>query len=356
MNSAYQPTFLGKMIAIAIGMLLTLAIAEVAARLAFPNWREFYSGWFMTATQVSGYGQVVIGTPGFNGHFAQNNGDFRVRIRVNDFGLRNDEPVSAAHHRIWTIGDSMTFGWGVDRDDAFVAVAGRESGMPVYNVAAPGASVCGYQALSARMPDSIRPLAVVVGLVIENDLDNYDCAKAATVMPEPERIDHSIRTLKYYLTGQSALYNSLAVGLKRVAMVERLLEKAGLIAPLSSDRAIPGPEERSMLAESTVAELIRLRDMFPHIPFSVLIIPARHEIKDDDPTFRDLRERVEDRLSHSGISYLDPIEDLKRAGFRTVHFDHDGHWNEAGHKIAGELVARWIKDLRLGGSTSAAEP
>ncbi|MCH8898312.1 MAG: 2-oxo acid dehydrogenase subunit E2, partial [Chloroflexi bacterium] len=63
-------------------------LAEVLLRFAMPDWRDFYSGRFMRKIVVSGHGVVSTGRPRFDGIFAQNNGDFRVRITVNDLAVK----------------------------------------------------------------------------------------------------------------------------------------------------------------------------------------------------------------------------------------------------------------------------
>ena len=174
-----RPTLKGRLIAVLVGIVLAGVFAEGALRVAMPHWREFYSGWFIGKAVVPGHGVVNIGKPGFDGYFAQNNGDFRVRITVNDFGLRDPNPVEAAAGRIWIIGDSMSFGWGVEHDRMYSSVIGGALNAPAYNVASPGTDVCGYQALLARMPENAKPRAVIVGLVLENDVHAYDCRAAA---------------------------------------------------------------------------------------------------------------------------------------------------------------------------------
>ena len=73
------------------------------------------------------------------------------------------------------IGDSMTFGWGVEHAEMYSRVLENLLGRPVYNLASPGTDICGYQSMVARMPQSAKPRAVVVGLILENDVREYDC-------------------------------------------------------------------------------------------------------------------------------------------------------------------------------------
>lgn len=346
---------LGALTAIFAGFLLMVILAEGILRIIYPRWREFYSGHYMTLTRVPNHINLVIGRAGFSGYFAQNNGDFRVRIEINKDGLRNPEPAEAANGRIWVIGDSMAFGWGVEREEMFSSVTQRLSGQPTYNVASPGANVCGYQALAARMPKSIMPRAVVVGLVIENDLADYDC-RASVAADQKVPIDEDVAPSlwqfvlpKTYLTKNSALYNFFVVSLKRVAAVDSFLKMIGLVAPEHIYHVNFDTAARERIIEKTAYALSQLRDMFPKdIPFAVLIIPARFEIRHGDVQFREIREAMVASLSKAGIQSIEVLDELRAAGFAAVHFRHDGHWSARGHEIAGAAVANWIRKAAHG--------
>jgi hypothetical protein len=344
-----RPTAKGIVIALVLGCVLTLLAAEGVLRIVIPHWRDFYSGWFMRVIDVPGHGRVTTGRPGFDGYFAQNNGDFRVRIRVNDFGLRNPEPVDKAAGRIWFVGDSMTFGWGVEQDEIYSAVAGRALGVAVYNVASPGANVCGYQALVARMPAATRPRAVVVGLILENDVAQYDCkatVERSTTAKERRGADKTFNAIafKRFLTRNTALYNFFAVALKRVGFLRDALVSVGLIEKGHAYKRRLSDSEFESATEGTAAELDTLRNMLPPAtPFAVLIAPTRFEIRDGDPFSRTLRQTMAGALARRGIPAIDPTDAFKAAGFGPSHFAHDGHWSSLGHEIAGRAAAEWLQ-------------
>lgn len=346
------PTVKGRLIALAMGLMLLAVASEIVVRLAMPHWREFFSGWFMHAVQVPDHGTVIAGRPSFDGYFAQNNGDFRVRIRINDFGLRNPEPVDRADGRIWVVGDSMAFGWGVEQDEMYSSVIGKTLGVPTYNVASPGTDVCGYQALIARMPKEAQPKAVVVGLILENDIRVYDCRKEAALMTKSAdgATPGSDAGLRRFLIKHTALYNFHAVSLKRVAFVRDTLTALGLIAEGHAYRRSLGEAETAGAVERTAAELAVLKAMLPEgIPMAVLIAPARFEIRDGDAYFRGLRQSMAAALTKRGIAMVDPFEDFKRTGFGPTHFAHDGHWSPLGHQLAANAAATWLKRQGVGG-------
>lgn len=349
------PSLAGALAAAVIGLVLLAGVSELALRLLMPHWREFYSGWFMTSIAVPGQPDVTVGIKGFDGYFAQNNGDFRSHIHINDFNLRDDEPVEAADGRLWVIGDSMSFGWGVESDEMYSSRLAGLLKVPTYNVAGPGSNVCGWQALYARMPESVRPRLVVVGLTVENRIGLFDCkaeAQAAaltasqkTAAPVTVSGDPLSRPMvKRWLTEHSALYNFFAVSLKRIDLVERTLIRLGVVESADS-LSMHGHkvEQAAAMVRSTADQLAALRAMIPaEIPMVVAVFPARPELQDGNAYYRDLRTGIEQALAERSIPAIDMLEPFAQVGFRPTHFAHDGHWTAEGHRVAAETIAAWL--------------
>lgn len=338
-------TWKGRLIALLIGAVFLIGASEIVVRIVYPAWSEFFAGRFLTVEHVPGYGDVAVGRKGFDGYFSQNNGDFRVHIQINESGLRDDEPVAAADDRVWIVGDSMAFGWGVEQNEMYSSVIAERLGRPTYNVASPGTNVCGYQALKGRMPDDIKPQAVIIGLILENDLAEYDCSAYAAKKKAPESGGLHITKIKSMLTEHLALYNFFAVALKRVDVIREALIWVGVIKRAQAYRNILDGQDIEKVTKSTAGELKKLQGMFdPDVPFAVLITPARFEIANDDPAFTKIRISMRAALDAEGIPYIDPIAAFKQAGFADTHFVHDGHWSANGHRIAAEAVTTWLRD------------
>ena len=264
-----SPTLYGKFFAVVIGLVLLVFAAEGVLRLVMPNWQEFYNGRFMRIVQVPNYGSVAIGLPGFDDYFSQNNGDFRVHLQINDFGYRNPEQIEKAEGRVWFVGDSMAFGWGVKQSKMYSTVAGDLINTPTFNVASPGTNVCGYQALVARTLERASPSALIVGLILENDLNNYNCQADADKnvfkgsKPKPVFNLKNISSLKVLLLKKSALYNFFAISLKRVAFINKGLIKIGLVAESHSYKPVKTMVGLDQALNRTAIELDNLRAQIP---------------------------------------------------------------------------------------------
>jgi len=350
-NDTPTPSLKGRLIALFLGLVLLLGLSEIVLRVAMPNWRDFYSGWFMTAEYVPGYTRVATGIAGFDGYFAQNNGDFRVRIGINKFGLRNKDPIDNADGRIWVVGDSMTFGWGVEENQRYSELLGKNLGQPTYNIASPGTDVCGYQSLLARMPKTVKPKAVVMGLILENDITDYDCKALSKRHTQQFNDGYTQQTgasglleFKRFLTANTAIYNFIAVSLKRVDVVRTVLTSLKIIKPtLTYKNPLQGKKfDRSVNA--TVREILVFNSMLPTgTPFTVLIAPGRFELKNGDTLYKKLRLGVMSRLEQAGITAIDPFRDFNQAGYAPTHFAHDGHWTPLGHEIAANSLVPVLK-------------
>ncbi len=105
--------------------------------------------------------------------------DFDVSVVTNQQGLREPEVVaerSGDEYRIVVIGDSMTFGWGVEYEDAYPYVLqeklrtrlGRQD-VRVINMGRPGADLSAYLTFAGQYANRLNPRIVVVGFLIGND-------------------------------------------------------------------------------------------------------------------------------------------------------------------------------------------
>ncbi len=326
---------------------LSVGTMEIATRLLWPDWRNFNAGRFMQVVDVPGFGTTVIGQPGFDGMFSNNNGDFRTHIKINDFGHRESVPVDAADGRVWVVGDSFSFGWGVEVTDAFAWQVGEQTGFKTYNIANPGTNVCGYQAAIARMPASVKPKALIVGLTMENDLSNHSCAtqreqsaKAAELNNHSEPV-HSFFCVKAWLRNHTALYNFTVLNLKKSELAREVFVATGIMADINQDISSnnQGPALDALLQTADSIQYI-ITLLPPDVPIIVLIIPPRLElIGPDADTLHERRVTIQRLLNERGIPTADPFQALADAGFDKVHFANDGHWSAAGHMIAAEALA-----------------
>ena len=351
-NTNFLGRVFGRLATLALGVGIALAGVELATRIVMPHWLEYASERFMTTATADGQ-MVSIARPGFDGMFAQNNGDFRIHLQIDANGLRNDPGANPAG-ALWAIGDSFTFGWGVERDQTYARAAAQALALPDYLVASPGTDICGYQALVKRILTDAKPRAAIIGLTLENDITDYEasCAPAAVQAADqapPEniatRLKHRVIGIKQWLTPNSAFYNLMAVAAKRSPALQSVLTRVGIIAPTLSQQWHTARHNDATL-DSTVRQLANLRALLPpDIPVVVLLIPTRFDLEEPDSPWAEDRLALAARLRANNLMVVDAEPSLRTAGLAHAHFPHDGHWSPLGHRLAGEAAAVVLQPL-----------
>jgi lysophospholipase L1-like esterase len=105
--------------------------------------------------------------------------DFDTRVITNQQGLRESRTIHPEHpgiFRIVAIGDSYTFGWGVEHDEAYPKVTesalrnthGLEN-VEVINMGKPGAAPDSYLKFVRRYAVRLKPDMIVIGFLVGND-------------------------------------------------------------------------------------------------------------------------------------------------------------------------------------------
>jgi len=150
--------------------------------------------------------------------------------------------------------------------------------------------------------------------------------------------------IKRFLTANTAIYNFIAVSLKRVDIVRTILTSLNIIKPTLTYKNPLQGKKFAQSVNATVREILAFKSMLPTgTPFTVLIAPGRFELKNDDALYKKLRIAVKSRLEQAGITAVDPFQEFNQAGYAPTHFAHDGHWTALGHKIAAKTLAPVLK-------------
>ncbi len=123
--------------------------------------------------------------------------EFDIRIATNDQGLREPRTIDPRRdvYRIVVVGDSMTFGWGVEYHETYAAVASsilhqRASGreVEIVNIGRPGANAVDYLRYIRSYARQLRADMVVIGFLVGNDcpvtsdMQVQDAEKARVVL------------------------------------------------------------------------------------------------------------------------------------------------------------------------------
>jgi len=104
--------------------------------------------------------------------------EFDTQVKTNSIGIRGEREYSIKHNgkfRIAVIGDSFTFGWGVNNDETFPAKLenhfrkSNHSNVEVINFGRPGENLEGYLRAFNLHAKRLQPQIVIVALTPTND-------------------------------------------------------------------------------------------------------------------------------------------------------------------------------------------
>jgi hypothetical protein len=274
----------------------------------------------------------------------KNTGDFNVEIRFNDWGLRDEKPLSAAKEEdLFVAGDSFAFGWGVNQLDRFSDRLQSILNRPVFNLGIGGGDFDGYHSLIGYAEGSGAAVKnLIISVTMENDLHVYDSQEPQEASPLERTIlpSFNLFTLNSYLTGKSALYVLLTHAAHQTTWLQRVAVQLGLI------RAnFEGIGDENVSCKARISSVRRLLTIAAGRNVVILIIPSRR-LWVGEAARREQAARVHvafiEDLRAAGLSVVDMRDRLEASGNPlTYHFANDGHWNEAGHRLAAEALSQY---------------
>lgn len=351
----------------AISIVVPLLLIEVGLRLFAPQ---------DTAVNVSEWDPLYgwRNRPGARGFFRTR--EFRMEVRIDSLGLRDDETTWAKPAGTWRIlglGDSFAFGHGVAVDSCFLAVAeraldqrSRARGGPRVEVLNSGVGKWGTAAEFLYLRhEGLRfsPDAVVLAFCVDNDFDNNadesllrleggHLVKVATPEPSVRKVQRLTRMIPGYafLAEHSHLVNFLRVrasALDTRATTRAAQQRAGAADSAAADRAAWDARKlpiTRMLMDSLAAEC-----RAENTRFVVLMIPGHYQTLPESrwqgPMFQDprpaaaLAAQVVAHLDSIGVPVVYPLDALTSAERTRELYFLEGHLNEAGSRIVGEALA-----------------
>lgn len=287
---------------------------------------------------------------------------YRATVRTNSRGLRDDEiamPKPAGRRRILLLGDSMTAGLEVERDQTFEAVAearlARDGRTEVLNAGVRGYNLDNIVAFLESEGLSYEP-DVVVYFFTDNDLTAEPRFAPATGDVSRGFTLHGLRArfaAYSHLTYRGEMLRQKLL-LRRArdrdtGRPERVSLPRGLLTFLTQPLSDAVPEYGSTARRiAALAELCRSRGAV----FVLAGAPHREEI--DPVVQRELQELLQRRLDFDavrryldavaaelGVARFDPIPEFRRSlpVERDFWWHRDNHLNARGHRLLGTLLA-----------------
>lgn len=317
---------------VAVAIVVGLGLLEGLTRLFFPAFDP--SGRFDLGHPV---GSLTLGTPGTSARQVKNTGDYDVAVRINRHGLRDDKDIAGATAGdLVFVGDSFTWGWGVEAMERFSDRVQALTGRRVFNLATP-TDIAGYaalldyaQSLGARIGE------VVVALCMENDLSLYDAVDGP---PDDRTMNSTGWDWKGWLTARSAAYVLLTTMIQQTPALKALAVGAGAIVPNFDGMGLNTYD--ATVIDASANQLQALSKRYPTL---VVLIPSRALWIGNNRAEEDrVHTALVAALASRGIAVLDLRPLMEAAGTPLgYHFANDGHWNARGHALAAEAIAKCL--------------
>ena len=286
-------------IAVAFGGIIALGLGEGVVRL---------HAWLRSGTLQTGW---TVDTP-FAGYHAERGfaltpnaatrfwgPEFDTMIRINGAGFRMDHDVeperTAGRRRMIVVGDSFTFGHGVDVDDRFGELLERELGaLEVLNLGVPGTGT-GQQYLFLR-DEGFRysPDVVVLCYLTENITRVASDVKSTTegLRPKP----------KFVLENDELILTNVPVPDELVERNERWREMRERKSAAPRLPFLDWVRRNSALYRFLRARLHH--QLYGALKLQPVIYPEYDESRDEWKVVRALIHRMADECRERGVAFL----------------------------------------------------
>jgi lysophospholipase L1-like esterase len=352
-----------RILSLVIGCSLGLMLCEILARIVFPAppypFRE-PSLVYVRDPQVSYFHQ-----PNQVGWIDDG------QATINSLGLRGAEPARpkpASIFRILVMGDSLTFGWGVNDDETFCQQLQSSliDGLPARRVEVVNAGVSGYAtnqeaALLERLAPELQPDLILLGfywndLLMSGTNTSNGAAEDVSTLESfaATRGDGTLRMVPTEPWWKRELRHSRAAfvagrGLTRLfGAGEWGASYTGLEAKLLEGRQTPEIDRRWLRVEQELGKMSEVAKQ-QKCQFGVIVLPSRQQVGGDYPAAQ-IQSKISEIAQRIDYFVIDPLPKLRehRSQVDKLYIAYDRHHPTAqGHQIIAEEIAEVLKTRDL---------
>jgi lysophospholipase L1-like esterase len=396
-----KTVWIGRAGLILFGILISLAVLEVGFRSLYPDPSPKLVNQGLQFHPTYG----LAFTPNAEGWHSSLRGEYSSYIKINSKGLRGHEydyKQSDNTYRILVLGDSFTAGLQVAEEETFPKLleALLQAEFPRTNFEVINAGVIGYGtdnqlAYFTAEGYKYQPDLVLLAFFTGNDitdniwyslynLENDQLVQVAAAQPpDPgarapgwSREGSTFRKVRTFLYSNSRLY-SVSIELLTLAAIQRVPALANLLISLGLVEITQPvvnygniyafrylPEEAWIKTEALIVQLKREVEANGG-ELLVAILPDETDVDEDR------RSEIYDAYAHltkeqalsgplparhiaqllqaqniSYVSLLTALQDHQRQTGEVLYYRYDGHWNAAGHAVAGQAIFQYLIENR----------
>jgi len=346
---------------------VTLGLGELGVRLAVPQERALVRGYVRPDAELGSVHKPRQDY--FDRHWEPL---YAYHVRTNDYGYRMDEDVnpSPAVRKVLALGDSFTFGWGVEIEDAFFSllkrrVEGHHPRVQLLNGGQDGFST-GHVYKKLRRESARLNLCAALYFMNAGDLaDNLNlhpdyrvtsfqrATDGAIILTDEKVFSPFKRFLLLHVPGYDWLNQHSHVFVLAKRSVQR---RAAAVVPFGPEPAVAGADPE-LMTDVTLAHLERIAGLARTSGFKVMVVwvPGSTELFAPDDGLNAVLARLKSRVPRiAGLQLFDPTPGLReviRARYRPedLYFrDYQpfGHFNRGGNALfaatSAEAVERFV--------------
>lgn len=268
-------------------------------------------------------------------------------VEINSLGFRGPEPDLSATQavRILLLGDSFTFGYGVEYDQTFGAVLQRKLGDAgiqsiIFNAGVTGWGTAQQLLFASDHEERLNPDIVVLTFCENDPIEDEIFARggAKGVLPSfPGK-----RWLRDHVHLYGVVYNAVSSFLYNRYVLQKMPVPSGnntVPSPLNASPTV-APTSRFGGLEWYYRTMDLIRSFSSHWrkrrPDALLIVQNVEFWRND---FRDVMRVLE---TEGHIRFVDLRDDAGHLTPEQTKLPFDPHWNEDMHRISAERLAREI--------------
>ncbi len=315
----------GKLLILCVSFIIAAGIAESAIRLLFPVYDP--RGYVKFTIDRAG---LCLAQKNFKGRLWINTREYNVAVAINKYGFRDTKDIARSQYAdIFVVGDSFSFGYGVEENERYSDIVADLTGREVYNICAPGDIEQYIKLLDYAQDNGAKISNVIMGICMENDLREYD---------KPAARDPFLAVTKRFLVARSALARFIAAQLSANDTVRSLAEKFKLLYVQYAN--LPVPDYSQAAIDQSAKKIISLSRRYGLV---VCIIPSRALWVGPEKNRGEqsaIHGAFVNELRKNGVFVVDMREAFERPPGAPLdyHFEYDGHWNAKGHRAAARAL------------------
>ncbi len=280
-------------------------------------------------------------------------GESKYLIEINSLGFREEEPVPKYSKRIMVVGDSITFGVGVEKEETFSQQIENLTEFEVLNFGIPSFGTEFEVALVKEFGEELRPDIVL--LVFTNINDFYDNGTKTL----DSCVDSNTSSVFRFL-----FVDFVKTNIGKIPLLKKFLVQSGFARNyLPNDvmmLKIDGggfPEEAWSLknTENLLKEFKQVSDNLGAVPILVYV-PSAAQVNENvldlfsktyQEDFNNNRPNIilKAMVERLGLNFVDTTVALRTADDYDMYFYPTGHLTVKGNKVVGKTIIDYVNEV-----------